>query len=315
MSENEYSHSIEHIRSMTDGTLINYENKLERLRRKAVFDVAIREYRKVYPEFLRRVEDTNSNIDYAKLSKVEFEIGYIDFLICEFDEAIQAFEKSAQSSLKANDHAREEIANFRVIHTQYVAGVLLAKQAHELMVASRDRFYALSKQYRDKGNDTEASRCDNWVYNVQGRLFDVVSNDGNIELSEKYYTSFLNDSSTIDLLSQDPPEITRMIEKLSKEGRVAYVKENYQEALESFSQYLQSEPLLEYGQPEKDYAEYAHTSSLQELSRDYLFAGKSLIALDKSDASRQVLADGKKIDSKNGNLVFHRKIDELLKIL
>lgn len=310
MKKNELNLELKTIKNFNDKLLLKYDLAVEmKLRREGQIQEALQEYLKMYPVFLERIEKPESTISYKRLSKIEFEMGYIEFLLCHFDDAVKYFNKSSETALKDNDTVGSEIGNFRVIHTQYVGGMLEAPEARERMLKSNDSFYTMASRFNKNGNESEATRCRNWVFNIEGRLFGIAINESNVEDAERYYKSFMSEQSTQNLLSSDPVDPGRMILKLSKNGRLSYIKNNFQESLSFFSQYLNAS-LSEFGAANIELVD--HASGIQEITRDYLFAGKALLALGNKEKAKEVFEAGMKLNPDDGNRTFQIKMEMLL---
>lgn len=305
MSGKKNGFSIEELKNKPANFLkAHVENVSMNYRRKNQFDIAFRENEKCLIVFKEKLAAGDTGLTYADLSKLEYEQGYIEFLLGHYESSVKLFGDSAISSEKADDPVGVEIGKFRMTHTKVFANTTHLEDARKEMILSFNRLSELLEE------GYNASRCGNWMFNIEGRLFDLAIELHNVEDAEEYFSRFLEHPSTQDNLASDAPNSRTLLNKFSREGRLNYIRGAYDEALGNFAAFLEVD-LSQWGA--KDDRITVDLEDVQEVSRDYLYAGRCLRQKGLEAQAERAFEGGLAQNPHNANHYFQDKIREEIK--
>ena len=310
MSDDTLSKTLEDLRSMKPQALRIYLDKVQKkYRRHNKLEEALREYYKLQQVFEEMIGKEEGGVEYTDLSISEYEIGHTNFLINNIDESVIYFRKSALNSKNGGDRIGEVIAKYWSIRAQFLSKRISAEEAKAPMQEALYNFTVLKEEYDHTGNDAKAQKCDNWVYNIPCHLFDLAIDMENIEDAEFYFKKFCEHHTTRDLLSKEPPEPGRLIDKLSREARLFLLQKNYQDALNNIAAFINLSSIGLFP-PENSLFEKA--SSTPGVARNYLIAGNALRALGRVEDSKMIFEIGLQLPPDNANHIFQDEIQKVM---
>lgn len=301
-----YDLSLEELRQLKIYDLREYALGIKfRYRIKMKFDAAMREYQKVLEAYLGSL-NANTGITYADMSTIQYELGTIEFIKCNFSPAEKFFQESAESADLHGDQVRAEIGRFRVIHAQTYAEVIDYKIAYAEMQNCLETLFKL----RDQEDNPDL--CDLWIFNIKIHLFDLAVDMGDADEAKFRFEQYKESPHTIDNLEKDPPSKQSLLHFHSKQGRLFYVKKDFDKALESFAVFIDCD-LSDWGKKDEEIAQNFKNS--QHMARDYLLAGKILKEKGLHDRALEIFKAGMEFNPDHGNLCFQNKIQaELLQL-
>ncbi|PTN12490.1 hypothetical protein [Nitrosomonas aestuarii] len=291
--------SIEQLRKLKTSLLRSYAGQIrDRYRRKGKLKEAAERYEKVLSVYLESLRN-NTGITYADVSEIQYELGTIKFLRCETQSAVALFEESAKNADLNNDPVRAEIGKFRAMHAKLFAQEISYEQAYDEMIESLDRLASLNNQ----GNETHL--CEGWIHNIQSHIFDLAIDMKNIKEAKLRNDQFLESPPYIVNLNQNPPNRFLLIATHSKRVRILFIEGKFDEALKQFAIYLDVD-LSEWG--ERDTQNIPTSKDIQDIARDYLYAGICLKKKGLDDKAQEVFKAGLELDPYNANCYFQKRI-------
>lgn len=294
--------SIEELRTLNADYLRRYVSTIRpRYREKDLLEDATRENEKVI-QYFYEILDTDMGITAQDLSKLEYEQGYIEFLKGNYERSVDYFEKSAENALKAEDLAGAEVGKFRVAHTRVFAQNIDLQDAYTAYMTHLENLLALYQK-------TASPLAKSFIMNIRGRLLELAVDMGNVEEAELRYSQFLEDDRAKELEPGSQNRDNHMRLKLSYEGSVLFLKQDYETALKQYALFLDVD-LSEWGEQDVGVVESQRNS--QENARDYLYAGQCLLALDMKEKAKEVFDQGMSLDPIKANHFYQSRIDLLL---
>jgi len=225
--------------------------------------------------------------DLKKLARVEYDVGYVNYLQGNFQEAVENFDKSALHASEANDTVGKFISTIVGYRVRYYGKLGRLSEFKEVLMNAFSYFREYSTGLK---KNQHAIR---WIMNVNAHLFEVAFEENN------KYTA----REQLEKLEDDPWVKAYASPFFLKPyyARLALMEGMYTEAINDFNKFLQS---LEI----KDISEAMRES----LSRDYLDLGKALAYSGDIEKAIEIWQDGLKTPDNNANLVWKERITKLL---
>lgn len=310
MRNSEYSDSndlaLKELISMnTDGLLDYGSNIRKRYRDAGHLQASLRELEKVLSVLLERIEE-NELVSKAETAKLLFEKGYVAFLLGKTDESISLMKQQNEFCEVENDAVGVQIGLFRIAHAKLFGHQISPHEARDLLKSSLSEFADL------KTKDIDVVRCENWIFNIQGRLFDLAietSDAGDAEYFFKQFKESTQFSAELNPFIKNKNPITLRILH-SREGRFSYIKGDYDRALSNFAIILNLD-LSQWGEGNEQIVKNINTT--QEAARDYYFCGKALKAKGLDKEANLSFQAGLGLDPQLANYYFQDLIRQEIK--
>ena len=293
--------TIDELRSMSiDKLLAHGGNIRRRYRDQGYLQAARRELRKTLQVVDEHME-AHRNVSKAEAAKLLFEDSYIAFLLGETNEAVAMMEKHNEFCEAENDAVGLQIGLFRIAHTKLFGRQITPSDAERLV---RDCLL----QFADlKTKGIEVRRCENWIFNTQGRLFDLAIETGDIKEAQHLLKQFKSNEQVRTDLDLLPPDLTTLRILHSREARLHSIKGDHDRALSHFAVILDLD-LQQWGEPNDKIIDA--NAKLQELARDYYFCGLTLKAKGLEAAAKTAFNTGLALNPQLANYYFQDLIEE-----
>lgn len=225
--------------------------------------------------------------ELKKLARVEYDVGYVNYLQGNFQEAVENFDKSALHASEANDTVGKFISTIVGYRVRYYGKIGSLSEFKEVLMNAHSYFREYSTGPK---KNQHAIR---WITNVNAHLFEVAFEENNKYIAREQ----------LEKLEDDPWVKAYASPFFLKPyyARLALMEGKYTKAINDFNLFLQS---LEI----KDISE----AMMESLSRDYLDLGKALAYSGDIEKAIEIWQDGLKTPDNNANIVWKERITKLL---
>lgn len=267
---------------------------------------ALSAYSRILPFLLSKYNE-GSFVTARHLILALYEKSYCEFLLGDQESSVATLQQHNQLCLRSKDLVGFEIGQFRIVHAQWFSGILEPEEIYERTLSCVKELSLLRLQ------ETNRARCDHWIANISGRLFDLAVEFDDVEGAEYWEEKFTSNPSTV-LTSrvQGNWDLSTAWVTQTRAARRCYVQGAYEQALNHFAALVDFD-LSEWGEP-VDVSRY-ELDTQQETARDYLYAGKCLQALARPREAKAVYSMGLKTNPDLGNRYYFSQIEAALRTI
>ena len=281
-----FDESLEQLRNQSISELRDYAEDIRpRYRDDGCLEDAAREYEKVRQAFYERL-DVVSGINHRDLDRLEFELGYVEFLRGRYSSSTDYFRSSGENARKAGNPVGHAVATFRVLHNQVFDEVISFSDAR---VEMESVLNLLSTLYID---DPSNGLARNFIFNIKGRLFDLDIELQEAEKAQTRHAQLAADEMTQEALASGNTDKIAATELAiaSREARISMISELPEQALAKFAKFIAVAGLDAFGSINESWLKVL--PSTQEMSRDFLFTGDCLRETGKYELAEVVYLAG-----------------------
>lgn len=290
--------TLDDLRNMSDTQLADYADDIRQLyRRVGSWEVAREEYSKVLTVLRERKRESSDQL-LRTMARALYDDHYVCFLTEDIDSAIALLDEHDRICVVAEDRVGFHFGRFRRTHTEQFALRITLEEASDQM---RSTLAQLADLYQQ---GMETRRCDNFMFNIEGRLFELAVEEGDLTEAEKYYAAYLSSSVMEEALSGEKALTSDQASNhYPKLLRIEYVRGNYESALEHASKFL---PAFIPALKKPDPGIATSHANRQERARDYYYAGSSLEKLGSLEDARTLWQETLKLPPEFGNYYYQR---------
>lgn len=266
-------------------------------RRKLQFKAALREYNKIWQPFYNFYK--GGKYTDREMSIVCYELAFTNFELGHFEKAVEFFTKSLEVDTAAGDEVGKVLNIYMLTHVKCFGNLTPLTDSYQSMLACLQKFHNLVAKQVD------VSRASYWLYDIQHHMLTIAVELQDLEEAELRFNNVYSKEKLEDVLQSDGANTFDLRAYRSNLARVEFLRGNYENAMRLFATFLDC-GLEEYGT--LDNALVDTNLLIEESSKDYLYAGRSLIKLGDIDFGLSLFDIGLAEPEDNANHFFHRLI-------
>lgn len=248
----------------------------------------------------------DGRVSNRDITVLEYESGYVEFMEGNFQEAAYFFRKSSHNAGIDSDEIGFEIGRVHFVFNSFLSGNLAIETAREETINCLERFSYLYNKTQDPRAKGEAFNTANRVFEYSIVMGDA--KDANERLNYMISSDYISEEIGLD----HPQRSSRMKIKLSLEGRLNYVEKKYKIALECFAAFLDHD-FGTWGK--RDLTINTAAIPVIGLAREYLFAGRSFLALGNQKSATEIFERGLQLEPRNANKWYQDDIRKELECI
>ena len=235
-----------------------------------------------------------------ELSVIEYEIGYLEYMLGNTDESAKVLFDGARHAEEAGDPVGKLINSFCAYNSLY--------QGRKLSIHEAGNVF---EQHRVKMIEQEAlkpreQRVIGWLLNIAYRLFEIACEEGNERKAQK----FAEEVQRNELVQRNKNDVNFRLTQKNVAARLATVKSDWEDALRNWASFLDIDlPGLEK-YIEQDLVEFHRISPEQTLC--YREAGTALRQLGHVDIACRIWQRGLECPGDAGNKFYKTDIQTLM---
>lgn len=238
-----------------------------------------------------------------ELSIIEYEIGYMGYLLGDADESAKVLFDGARHAEEMGDTIGKIINSFCGYNSLY--------QGRKMSTENAKTFFNqyLAEMLEQNALKPREPRVVGWLFTMSHRLFEIACEENDEQMAEKYGEDVLRN----ELVQRGKNDLTYRLIRKSDAARLATVKSDWSEALRNWATFLHLELHGFQECIEQDLVDFHHTRPEQALC--YREAGTVLRRLGENDQARRVWTRGLECPDDAGNKFFKEDIRTLLRQL